>query len=401
MFQEAKKAVQNPNRQANLSNQTMQTASACNFTKSAYSNQAQYHCIAGVPPIQRVRYPTCYTYLKTPSHCKLSPDSCQGPHTVAHAFLEFLVNNYLWNELYEEQIMPYPPATVEAIIRRELEGEESAEGGQTVDKNELTLRIDRFMQDYQTLYTYLDQANTDGLLSGDPDPSYREPLLKIMSMHPYGSYCWKPPQEATRTELKGKGEGAMVKALKKSYEHGQEINASFVWLPDDKYRILVDDLYQSKFSRKEDAQKFMKIRIKDILHIQSLSQSKTSKTGLISVALKEIQMIENLIDKKNGEFSLLELQVFRVISTIRSTKPDPSGINDILKEINTTIDLAEQQVNDPTDGLFAALVSHKFQQAKKKFLDILAQTDSGIWIQQLQDVNAKIQELLSRGMPEE
>lgn len=78
------------------------------------------------------------------------------------------------------------------------------------------------MSRYGTLYERLKAAYAKQALDGNPSSIYGNYLMEIMSMHPYGSYCWKPSQTVSKEALKGKGEAILSRVLKSEYDIGQE-----------------------------------------------------------------------------------------------------------------------------------------------------------------------------------
>lgn len=178
--------------------------------------------------IQCQRSPTFFTYLATPSRLEL-PSCRQGPHTIPHVYYDVMIQRLSAQEIWD--MIPFP-AAIEGIIRAEsvafdadwMEGllnrRRQSAGAGPYDAATLTRhiaeartdfdkRIDRYLQDYDALYSKCDTIFASYTSISRLKPfkrKHRAAMLTLLNMHPYATYGWRG-KYPSHTELKGKGEG--------------------------------------------------------------------------------------------------------------------------------------------------------------------------------------------------
>lgn len=159
------------------------------------------------------RVPTFFTYRfgERDRNWEL-PETCQGPHTIAHRYIMELVKKKYWEDIFMEQIAPYPPEEIKRILKGErcwgFRGQEL------------------YLYDYRQLYFQLQTWKTCNVLSeidagAIPEGSrlytvVQNSIVCIMEMHPYGSYGWNRPMpdDILQCEIAGKSERVIELALR-------------------------------------------------------------------------------------------------------------------------------------------------------------------------------------------
>ena len=152
----------------------------------------------------RSRVPTIYTYTHTKTHAKLS-HTLQGPHTIAHRLIYYSIINAELKELqkiFDEQVLS--PSDVEEVIFVD----EVCKSGYN---SELKNRLDRYYYDYCQIFnvtkrelrlTHTRKHERERLLI-----SLKHHINQLLNMDPYAVYGWKTTNLASKSSLKGKGEG--------------------------------------------------------------------------------------------------------------------------------------------------------------------------------------------------
>lgn len=155
----------------------------------------------------RARVPTIYTYTHTKTHAKLS-HTLQGPHTIAHRLVYYSIINATLSglqKIFDTQILS--PADVSDIVFKD----EKSGSGYT---KELKDRLIRYNYDYCRIFNItkdeLKKCNKmhKGQKKIDRElVSLKHHINQLLNMDPYAVYGWKTTKPASKSSLKGKGEG--------------------------------------------------------------------------------------------------------------------------------------------------------------------------------------------------
>ena len=155
----------------------------------------------------RARVPTIYTYTHTKTYAKLS-HTLQGPHTIAHRLIYYSIINAELKELhkiFDEQILS--PADVYDVVFKD---EKPGSGY----RKELENRLKRYYSDYCRIFniTINELTKCNNMNKGRKNidrelVSLKHHINQLLNMDPYAVYGWKTTESASKSSLKGKGEG--------------------------------------------------------------------------------------------------------------------------------------------------------------------------------------------------
>lgn len=146
------------------------------------------------------RTSTLYTYTHTKSHNKVSSRAIpQGPHTYGFAsvhqgFQQATQGQKLMHILTEQCVTPSDWKKL--VIAESQPNIFTAQG-------DLAKRIQRAYGEYNNLY----QSCLSEIQSGSPEVGFVQEMIRtLINLHPYATYKWNTTQQASKKELKGKGE---------------------------------------------------------------------------------------------------------------------------------------------------------------------------------------------------
>lgn len=183
----------------------------------------------------KARMPTFYSErflsVDTPGAKNLGTD--QGPHTVAHALNELVLEAYsqqgkvrgieardALRKAFDDLIRP--PDEVETLVAHLVP--DYAHGTGDIARG-ARAGLDGYRQEHGLLMKYLGDADADALSSNLQVTQAFQRMSALMNLDPASTYGWHRPDRASDAELAGKGEGYALERLKTEIAQGKSDNA--------------------------------------------------------------------------------------------------------------------------------------------------------------------------------